>query len=51
MSISIKKGRTRIERYIMSFICIIKQDLNKTLLNIGFLGADREGKVGYDTLS
>lgn len=29
----------------------VKQDLNKTLLNIGFLGADREGKVGYDTLS
>ena len=23
----------------MSFICIIKQDLNKTLLNIGFIGA------------
>lgn len=29
----------------------LRCDLNKTLLNIGFIGADREGKVGYDTLS
>ena len=35
----------------MRLINSLLGDLNKTLLNIGFLGADREGKVSYDALS
>ena len=35
----------------MRIVYTLRQDLNNPLLNIGFFGVDREGKIGIDALS